>query len=66
MPDDSGASAVNTRAHTQTAQRARSCGCIGHPAFPAPSSTRATRFQANLGRGSRREIAKSYLIAVVL
>jgi len=34
----SGASAVNTRAHTLLPQRARGCGCIGHPAFPAPSS----------------------------
>ena len=33
----SGASAVNTRAHTYYPQRARGCGCIGHPAFPAPS-----------------------------
>src|SRR5713226_2291540 len=38
MPDVSGASAVNTRAHTYYPQRARGCGCIGHPAFPAPSS----------------------------
>jgi hypothetical protein len=36
MPDGSGASAVNTRAHTHYPQRARGCGCIGHPAFPAP------------------------------
>jgi hypothetical protein len=37
MPDDSGASAVNTGVHTHYPQRARGCGCIGHPAFPAPS-----------------------------
>ena len=37
MPDDSGASAVNTGAHTKTTQRAPGCECIGHPAFPAPS-----------------------------
>jgi hypothetical protein len=37
MPDVSGASAVNTRVHTQLPQRTRGCGCIGHPAFPAPS-----------------------------
>src|ERR1700726_860790 len=33
----SGASAVNTRVHTPTTKRTRGCGCIGHPAFPAPS-----------------------------
>ena len=38
MPDVSGASAVNTRVHTPTTERTRGCGCIGHPAFPAPSS----------------------------
>jgi hypothetical protein len=38
MPDVSGASAVNTRVHTYYPQRTRGCGCIGHPAFPAPSS----------------------------
>ena len=37
MPDVSGASAVNTRVHTYSPQRTRGCGCIGHPAFPAPS-----------------------------
>jgi hypothetical protein len=37
MPDVSGASAVNTGAHTSLPQRAPGCGCIGHPAFPAPS-----------------------------
>jgi hypothetical protein len=37
MPDVTGASAVNTRAHTNYPKRARGCGCIGHPAFPAPS-----------------------------
>ena len=37
MPDVSGASAVNTRVHTPTPKRTRGCGCIGHPAFPAPS-----------------------------
>ena len=36
-PDVSGASAVNTRVHTSLPQRTRGCGCIGHPAFPAPS-----------------------------
>src|SRR5271167_4094814 len=37
MPDVSGASTVNTRVHTKTTKRTRGCGCIGHPAFPAPS-----------------------------
>src|ERR1700730_1724010 len=40
MPDVSGASAVNTRVHTKTTKRTRGCGCIGHPAFPAPSDFR--------------------------
>jgi hypothetical protein len=43
MPDDSGASAVNTRVHTQLPQRTRGCGCIGHPAFPAPSISKGER-----------------------
>ena len=38
MPDVSGASAVNTGVHTQLTMRTPGCGCIGHPAFPAPSS----------------------------
>src|SRR6476620_4618046 len=37
----SGASAVNTRVHTHYPQRTRGCGCIGHPAFPAPLFQRA-------------------------
>jgi hypothetical protein len=37
MPDVSGASAVNTGVHTQLHKRTPGCGCIGHPAFPAPS-----------------------------
>ena len=40
MPDVSGASAVNTRVHTKTTKRTRGCGCIVHPAFPAPSDFR--------------------------
>src|SRR5437764_14042121 len=35
--------------------RARGCGCIGHPAFPAPSVSRAERSLAKLGRDARRE-----------
>src|SRR6266516_4871208 len=61
MPDVSGASAVNTGVHTQLTMRTPGCGCIGHPAFPAPSLQRAKRFQTKLGRGLRREIAKSYV-----
>jgi hypothetical protein len=38
----------------------RGCGCIGHPAFPAPSDFRGERFLQNSG-GSRRENAESYL-----
>ena len=43
MPDVSGASAVNTRVHTPTTKRTRGCGCIGHPAFPAPSEFRRAK-----------------------
>jgi len=60
MPDVSGASAVNTRAHTSLPQRARGCGCIGHPAVPAPSSLRAREFPAKLGR-PRREATSTRL-----
>src|SRR6266700_1392570 len=42
-PDVSGASAVNTRVHTYYPQRTRGCGCIGHPAFPAPSVSRRAK-----------------------
>jgi len=55
MLDVSGASAVNTRVHTQLPLAHRSCGCIGHPAFPATSFQRAMRFQAKLGRDALRE-----------
>ncbi len=55
-PDVSGASAVNTRVHTKTTKRTRGCGCIGHPAFPAPSFiSEGLGFQAQLGRNARRE-----------
>src|SRR5271156_6866366 len=55
MPDVSGASAVNTRVHTPTTKRTRGCGCIGHPAFPAPSDTRGWHRFAKLGRIVPRE-----------
>jgi hypothetical protein len=35
--------------------RTRGCGCIGHPAFPAPSVTRGTKVRPNLGRIAPRE-----------
>ena len=56
MPDVSGASAVKTGVHTQTTpQRTSGCGCIGHPAFPAPSvCERSDRFRQNLGRVAPR------------
>jgi hypothetical protein len=53
MPDVSGASAVNTRVHTPTTKRTRGCGCIGHPAFPAPSYFRGTFFWHNSGSSCR-------------
>src|ERR1700730_7255778 len=57
MPDVSGASAVNTRVHTPTTKRTRGCGCIGHPAFPAPSpAKRYARLRAH--RAAR---ARSYV-----
>jgi len=65
MPDDSGASAVNTGAHTKTPQRAPGCGCIGHPAFPAPSSMRAIRVSGKPRARLRGEIAKSYVKAAL-
>ena len=37
MPADSGASALNTGVHAHHLyMRTPGCGCIGHPAFPAP------------------------------
>ena len=53
MPDVSGASAVNTRVHTKTTKRTRGCGCIGHPAFPAPSCFRGTFFWHSSGSSCR-------------
>src|SRR5258705_7563079 len=35
--------------------RTRDCGCIGHPAFPAPSDIRGTKVRPNLGRSAPRE-----------
>src|ERR1700722_18980767 len=59
MPDVSGASAVNTRVHTPTTKRTRGCGCIGHPAFPAPSDLqKAGNSRSNLAQ-TRGEIAMS-------
>src|SRR5216684_6009070 len=42
--------------------RTRGCGCIGRPAFPAPSDMRAERSCTTSG-ASRRGIAESYLNA---
>ena len=61
MPDVSGASAVNTRVHTPTTKRTRGCGCIGHPAFPAPSySFEGKEFRIELAQ-TCGEIAKLWL-----
>src|ERR1700692_1704949 len=56
MPDDTGEPVVTTVCflplHT-------GCGCIGHPAFPAPSIFQGERFLHNPGasrRGSRRDV----------
>src|ERR1700730_9433216 len=57
MPDVSGASAVNTRVHTPTTKRTRGCGCIGHPAFPAPSFNFEGDACSNSSANSRRENA---------
>src|SRR6266853_2402365 len=35
--------------------RTRGCGCIGHPAFPAPSVFLGERFLQNLGRIAPRD-----------
>jgi hypothetical protein len=60
MPGDSGASAVNTRAHTTLPQRARGCGCTGHPAFPTPSVGRRAEVSGKISgdqrRGARRHV----------
>jgi hypothetical protein len=58
MPGDSGASAVNTGAHTSLPQRAPGCGCIGHPAFPAPSVCKGRRISGK-ARAHRRRGAKT-------
>jgi len=46
MPDDSGASAVNTRAHTSLPQRARGCGCMDTRHSPRPLLEESERFDA--------------------
>jgi hypothetical protein len=51
----SGASAVNTRAHTYYPQRARGCGCTGHPAFPAPSVFEGPISSTTRARSAPRE-----------
>jgi hypothetical protein len=60
MPDVSGASAVNTRAHTSLPQRARGCGCTGRPAFPTPSVPKGERFRQISG-ATRGEDAETCL-----
>ena len=57
MPDVSGASAVNTHAHTKLLSAHEAAGALGTRHSPRPLLTRATRFPTNLGRGLRREIA---------
>jgi hypothetical protein len=54
----SGASAVNTRVHTYYQERTRGCGCIGHPAFPAPSSIERDTKRAS-ARGACRSRART-------
>jgi hypothetical protein len=61
MPDVSGASAVNTRAHTYYPQRARGCGCIGNPAFPAPSIFRRAKVSGKISGATRRDDEKACL-----
>jgi hypothetical protein len=52
----SGASAVNTGVHIDYPERTPGCGCIGHPAFPAPSvRSKGRDFPENLGRSAPRE-----------
>src|SRR5205809_1219311 len=38
--------------------RTRGCGCIGHPAFPAPSDLRRDNHSQNLGRIRPRECGR--------
>src|SRR5271157_2221251 len=58
MPDVSCASAVNTRVHTPTTKRTRGCGCIGHPAYPAPSDLQMAAIVSQNSDASCREIAE--------
>src|SRR6266404_5821646 len=41
--------------------RTRGCGCIGHPAFPAPSDYRGANGSCKTSGASRRGNAQSYL-----
>src|SRR5260370_14949109 len=41
--------------------RTRGCGCIGHPAFPAPSVYRGANGSCKTSGASRRENAQSHL-----
>ena len=52
---------LNTGAHTQLPQRAPGCGCIGHPAFPAPSDFLMARNCLHNPGVSRRGIAQAHL-----
>jgi len=55
----SGASAVKTGVHIDYLERTPGCGCIGHPAFPAPSVHRkGENFQEASGE-TRRENANA-------
>lgn len=54
LGDVSGASSVNTGVHySPTRTRTLGCGCIGHPAFPAPSGFKARDFWRSSGAWCR-------------
>src|SRR3977135_2392255 len=54
MPGESGVTVVTTLV-CFTTLCARGCGCIGHPAFPAPSVFQGRMIPAQLGRIAPRE-----------
>src|SRR3982074_676381 len=54
MPGESGVTVVTTLV-CFTTLCARGCGCIGHPAFPAPSVFSGRKIPAQLGRIAPRD-----------
>jgi hypothetical protein len=53
--------AVNTHAHSSLPIRARGCGCIGHPAFPAPFHRADVSRKARALRAARGKVVSTSL-----